>query len=58
MMTFRDREGLKSLALLPIRDMMALFSWFLSFTKRTVLWRGTEFSLTRDGRLKPRESKP
>jgi ceramide glucosyltransferase len=57
MAIFRDREGLKGLALLPLRDILALFSWFLSFTKKTVLWRGSEFSLTRDGRLVPRQSK-
>jgi len=54
---FRDREGLKSLSLLPLRDMTALLSWLLAFTKRTVLWRGSEFILNRDGRLVPRESK-
>ncbi len=57
MMIFRDREGMKGLHLLPLRDMLALLSWFLSFTKRTVLWRGSEFVLTRDGRLAPKESK-
>jgi ceramide glucosyltransferase len=54
---FRDRGGLKSLALLPFRDMTALLSWLLAFTKKTVLWRGSEFILNRDGRLVPRESK-
>ncbi|PYV16790.1 MAG: ceramide glucosyltransferase [Acidobacteria bacterium] len=48
---FRDREGLKSLALLPFRDLAALASWFLAFVKRTTIWRGSEFILTRDGRL-------
>jgi ceramide glucosyltransferase len=48
---FRDREGLKSLALLPLRDLAALASWFLAFVKRTTVWRGSEFVLTRDGRL-------
>jgi len=48
---FRDREGLKSLALLPFRDLAALGSWFLAFVKRTTIWRGSEFVLTRDGRL-------
>jgi ceramide glucosyltransferase len=48
---FRDREGLKSLALLPFRDLAALVSWFLAFVKRTTIWRGSEFVLTRDGRL-------
>ncbi len=51
----QDYEGLKGLALLPLRDVAALISWFLSFTKRTVVWRGSEFILTRDGRLIPKE---
>jgi ceramide glucosyltransferase len=52
---FRDREGLRSLALLPARDVLALVSWFLAFTKRTTVWRGARFILTRDGRLVARE---
>ncbi len=52
----QDYEGLKGLALLPLRDVAALISWFLSFTKRTVVWRGSEFILTRDGRLIPKKS--
>ncbi len=51
----RDREGLKSIPLLPLRDIAALVSWFLSFTKRTVVWRGAEFILTREGRLMPKK---
>ncbi len=50
---FQDREGFRALALLPFRDLAALISWFLAFTKRTTVWRGTEFLLTRDGRLGP-----
>jgi len=46
-----DREGLKCLHLLPLRDIAGLISWFLAFTKKTVQWRDTEFTLTRDGRL-------
>ena len=49
-----DRQSLKSLVHLPLRDIAALVSWFLSFAKRTVRWRDTEFILTRDGRLKPK----
>ncbi len=48
---FRDREGLKNLALLPFRDIAGLLSWLLAFTKRTTTWRGSKFALTRDGRL-------
>ena len=53
---FRDREGLKSLALLPLRDIAALVSWVLAFTKKTVIWRGAKLILTQDGRLARQES--
>ncbi len=47
----RDREGLRSLWLLIFRDISSLATWLLAFTKRTTVWRGTSFILTRDGRL-------
>lgn len=47
----RDREGLRSLGLLISRDLTSLATWFLAFTKRTTVWRGNSFVLTRDGRL-------
>jgi ceramide glucosyltransferase len=47
----RDREGLRNLLLLIPRDLAALASWLLAFTKRTTVWRGAQFTLTRDGRL-------
>ncbi len=46
-----DREGLKSLPLLPLRDLTSIASWLLAFTKRTVIWRGSKFILTQGGRL-------
>jgi ceramide glucosyltransferase len=46
-----DREGLRSLWLLIPRDISSLATWLLAFTKRTTVWRGTSFVLTRDGRL-------
>jgi ceramide glucosyltransferase len=52
----RDREGLRSLWLLPLRDVSGLVSWMLAFTQRTVTWRGAEFVLTRNGRLVQREA--
>jgi ceramide glucosyltransferase len=52
----RDREGLKSLGLLIFRDISSLATWLLAFTKRTTIWRGTSFILTRDGRLVAREA--
>jgi ceramide glucosyltransferase len=54
---FRDREGLRSLWLLAFRDIAALVSWFLAFVKRTTIWRGNKFILTRDGRLVTREAR-
>ena len=50
-----DREGLRNLPLLIPRDLAALASWLLAFTKRTTVWRGAQFTLTRDGRLVARE---
>ncbi len=52
----KDREGLRSLMLLPLRDTVGLLIWVLSFTKRTVIWRGVEFTLTRNGRMVPVKS--
>lgn len=50
-----DREGVRSLAFLPLRDALAFVSWFLAFVKKTVIWRGTEFTLTRKGQVVTRE---
>ena len=47
----RDGEGLRSLWLLPFRDLSSLATWLLAFTKRTTVWRGASFILTSDGRL-------
>lgn len=46
-----DKEGPRALYLLPIRDIAGLVSWIFAFTWRTTTWRGTEFVLTREGRL-------
>lgn len=48
---WRDFEGLRALYMLPFRDMAGVMSLLLSFTRRTTFWRGTEFVLTRNGRL-------
>jgi ceramide glucosyltransferase len=53
---FGDFEGLKSLWLLPFRDVASLVSWLLAFTRKTTVWRGNKFVLTRDGRLVAREA--
>jgi ceramide glucosyltransferase len=51
-----DREGLRSLALLPVRDLAGLATWVLALTRRRFVWRGVELGLTRDGRIVPRET--
>lgn len=49
-----DREGLKALWLLPLRDLLALASWYIALTRRTFVWRGHRFGLTKNGRIVPR----
>jgi len=48
-----DREGLASLWLVPIKDCVSLFWFAHAWLKPTVIWRGVELGLTRDGRLQP-----
>jgi ceramide glucosyltransferase len=52
----RDHEGLRNIGLLILRDISSLATWLLAFTKRTTIWRGASFTLTRDGRLVARET--
>jgi hypothetical protein len=54
---FRDREGVRSLFLLPLRDLFGLASWAQDYMRHTVIWHGQEFILTRHGRLLPCEGK-
>lgn len=51
----RDREGLRALWLLPLRDILALATWYIALTRRTFVWRGHRFGLTKDGRIVPRD---
>jgi ceramide glucosyltransferase len=46
----RDRQVFRLLALLPLRDLVALLVWIGSLAGRTVVWRGDSFTL-KDGRL-------
>ncbi|MGK7935767.1 MAG: bacteriohopanetetrol glucosamine biosynthesis glycosyltransferase HpnI [Xenococcaceae cyanobacterium] len=49
----QDAEGLRSLYLLPLRDIVSFIFWFLAFTQRTVVWRGVEFKLIGNGKMVP-----
>jgi ceramide glucosyltransferase len=48
-----DREGLRSLHWLPLRDIAGLACFVGAMRKRTVVWRGVEFGLTEDWKLIP-----
>ena len=59
-----DRQILRDLFLLPLRDLIAPFIWIASFTGNQIQWRGETFDL-KDGRLmlakasiKPAPAKP
>ncbi len=54
-LAFDDREGLRALPWLPLRDLVALAAWLAALTKRSFVWRGLEFGLTREGRIVPRQ---
>jgi ceramide glucosyltransferase len=58
MLTFGlgDREGLKTLLLLPLRDIAGLVSLILALTQKTAVWRGKKYILTKDGRMIPQEA--
>ena len=45
-----DRQVLRDLWLLPVRDVAAMWVWLWSFASDTVVWRGERFVL-RDGKL-------
>lgn len=47
-----DRPALANLWLLPFKDCLSLIWFAQSIAKGTVIWRGVEMELTRDGRLR------
>jgi ceramide glucosyltransferase len=46
----RDRQVIRSLAFIPLRDVLALVVWIVSFAGHEVGWRGDRFRL-KDGKL-------
>ena len=45
-----DRQTLRDLWLIPVRDIVGVAIWFASFGGDTIMWRGEKFHL-KDGRL-------
>lgn len=50
MLVLGDRQVKRFLALIPLRDVLALLVWVVSFAGHTVAWRGDSFRL-QDGKL-------
>jgi len=50
--TLHDRQALRDMWLLPLRDMIALVIWMWSYAGDTVSWRGETFRLS-GGRMYP-----
>jgi ceramide glucosyltransferase len=53
----RDRQVMRDLWLLPLRDLVAAVVWAASFFGHTVIWRGDRFRL-KNGRLVRLKSEP
>lgn len=51
-LVLRDRRWPACLALVPVRDLLALGVWLASYAGHTVRWRGDEFILDK-GKLRP-----
>jgi ceramide glucosyltransferase len=54
----RDREGLRNLLWLPLRDLAGLGTWLAVLPSRSVTWRGGDYGLTGDGRMVQDERTP
>ena len=52
-----DREGLRCLWLLPLRDVIGLVTWLLAFTKKRTVWADCELVLTSEGRIVSRQER-
>ena len=47
----QDRQVVRSLVLIPVRDVFALLVWIVSFAGHRIVWRGDHFNLE-NGKLK------
>jgi len=53
----KDRQAMRSLALIPVRDLVAMLIWIVSFAGHRIVWRGDHFSL-QNGKLKRISDQP
>jgi ceramide glucosyltransferase len=47
----RKRRNWPTMILFPIRDLMGILFWALSYTSNRILWRGEMYELVEDGRM-------
>jgi ceramide glucosyltransferase len=48
----RKRRTWPTMILFPIRDLMGMLFWALSYTSNRILWRGEMYELVEDGRMR------
>jgi ceramide glucosyltransferase len=48
----KKRRIWPSMILFPIRDLMGIFFWALSYTSNRILWRGEIYELVEDGKMR------
>jgi ceramide glucosyltransferase len=53
----KDRQAMRSLGLIPVRDLVAMLVWIVSFAGHRIVWRGDHFSL-QNGKLKRISDQP
>ena len=53
----KDHQAIRSLALIPVRDLVAMLVWIVSFAGHRIVWRGDHFSL-QNGKLKRISDQP
>ncbi len=49
----RERRLLRTMMLFPLRDLLGIVFWALSYTSNRILWRGEVYELVEDGKMRP-----
>jgi ceramide glucosyltransferase len=49
----RERRLWRAMMLFPVRDLMGIVFWALSYTSNRILWRGEVYELVEDGKMRP-----
>jgi ceramide glucosyltransferase len=48
----RERHVGKTMLLFPLRDLMGVLFWLLSYGNNRILWRGEVYELVEDGKMR------